>query len=67
MAQLEEEIIKESEYKPYLWWRYIDDIFFLWEHGKNKLKSYINSIYGGGTLMTYFLYWNMVKINYNHL
>ena len=27
MAELEEKIIKESEYKPYLWWRYIDDIF----------------------------------------
>ena len=33
MAELEEKIIKESEYKPYLWWRYIDDTFFLWEHG----------------------------------
>ena len=30
MAELEEKIIKESEYKPYLWWRYIDDISFLW-------------------------------------
>ena len=38
MAELEEEIIKESEYKPYLWWKYTDDIFFLWEHGENKLK-----------------------------
>ena len=36
MAELEEEIIKESEYKPYLWWRYIADIFFFWEHGENK-------------------------------
>ena len=30
MLELEEEIIKESVYKPYLWWRHIDDIFFLW-------------------------------------
>ena len=44
MAELEEEIIKESEYKPYLWWRYIDDIFFLSEHGENKLKSIIDKI-----------------------
>ena len=44
MAELEEEIIKESEYKPYLWWRYINDIFFLWEHGENKLKSIIDKI-----------------------
>ena len=38
MPELEEEIIKQSEYKPYLWWRYIDDMFFLWEDGENKLK-----------------------------
>ena len=29
MADLEEAIIKESEYKPYLWLRYFDDILFL--------------------------------------
>ena len=28
----------------FLWWRYIDDIFFLWEHGENKLKSFIDKI-----------------------
>ena len=44
MAELEEEIIKESEYKPYLWWQYIDDIFFLCEHGENKLRSFIDKI-----------------------
>ena len=30
--------------KHYLWWRYIDDIFFLWEHGEEKLRSFINDI-----------------------
>ena len=44
MAELEENIIKESKYKPYLWRRYIDDIFFLWEHGENELKSFIHKI-----------------------
>ena len=44
MVELEEEIIRESEYKPYLWWRYIDDIFFLWEHVDNKLRSFIDKI-----------------------
>ena len=41
MAELEEEIIKESEYKPHLRWRYIDNIIFLWE---NKLKFFIDKI-----------------------
>ena len=29
MAELEEEILQKAEFKSYLWWRYIDDIFFL--------------------------------------
>ena len=30
MTELEEEILSEIELKPYLWWRYINDIFFIW-------------------------------------
>ena len=44
MAELEEEILSEIELKPYLWWRYIDDIFFLWEHGEEKLKEFIEHL-----------------------
>ena len=42
MTKLEEEILREVELKPYLWWRYIDDIFFIWEHGEEKLKEFID-------------------------
>lgn len=35
---------KESEYKPYLLWRYIDKIFFLQEHDRYKLKSFVDKI-----------------------
>ena len=44
MVELEEEILRKAEFKLYLWWRYIDDIFFLWEHGEEKLKSFIDNI-----------------------
>ena len=30
ITELDEEILSEIELKPYLWWRYINDIFFLW-------------------------------------
>ena len=29
MAELEEEILWKAEFKPYLWWTYIDNTFFL--------------------------------------
>ena len=63
MAELEEEIIKESEYKPYLWWRYIDDIFFLWDHGENKLKSFIDSINKVHHTIKFTAEWSKTSIN----
>ena len=44
MAELEEDILQKAEFKLYLWWRDIDDIFFLWEHGEEKLKFFIDNI-----------------------
>ena len=42
IAELEEETLREVKLKPYLWWRYINDIFFIWEHGEEKLKEFID-------------------------
>ena len=36
MAELEEKILEIVDNKSYLWWRYIDDIFFIWEHGEKR-------------------------------
>ena len=27
-----------------IWWRYIDDIFFIWEHGEESLKAFIGQV-----------------------
>ena len=63
-AELEEKIIKESEYKPNLWWRYIDDIFFLWEHGENKLKSFIDKINKVHPTIKLTAEWSKASINF---
>ena len=39
MANLEEKFLESSPLKPYVWWRYVDDIFLIWEHGK---KIFLN-------------------------
>ena len=36
MAELEENFFEKVDNKPYLWWRYIDDIFFIWDMGKKS-------------------------------
>ena len=44
MAELEEKLLRKAEFKLHLWWRYVDDIFFLWEHGEEKLNSFKDNI-----------------------
>ena len=64
MVELEEEIIKESEYKPYLWWKYINDIFFLWKHAENKLKSSIDKINKVHSTIKFTVEWLINSINF---
>ena len=44
MAAFEEKILNIVQKKPNVWWRYIDDILFIWEHDEESLKEFINEI-----------------------
>ena len=64
MAELEEEILSEIELKPYLWWRYIDDIFFLWEHREEKLKGFIEHLNEKHPTIKFTAEWSKTSINF---
>ena len=34
MAALEEKLLSQAPDRPWLWWRYINDIFLIWHHGE---------------------------------
>ena len=42
MAQFEQDLLANSDLKPLCWWRYIDDIFFLWPHGIEALQRFMD-------------------------
>ena len=42
MDQLEDHFLREAADQPLVWFRYIDDIFFIWTHGEEKLKNFFN-------------------------
>ena len=46
MSDLEEKILDSApnNLKPLVWWRYIDDIFFLWQHGEESLKLFFDHL-----------------------
>ena len=44
MDEVETEFLKSQELQPFLWLRYIDDIFFIWTHGEEKLTQFLNEL-----------------------
>ena len=44
MADLEEKLLVMFEKKTMFWWRYIDDIFFIWERGEESLRDFIDQV-----------------------
>ena len=38
MVDLEERILEDTELQPRIWWRYINDTFFIWEHEEDSSK-----------------------------
>ena len=44
MADFEKKMLETFEKKPMIWWRYIDDKFFIWEHGEESLKVFIEQV-----------------------
>ena len=33
-----------SGFQPLVWWRYIDDIFMIWEHGEEELQNFLETL-----------------------
>ena len=44
MGKMEGDFLEKQEYKPITYLRYIDDIFFIWTHGENKLKTFLENL-----------------------
>jgi hypothetical protein len=46
MENLEIKAIETATHKPACWYRYVDDTFFIWPHGQDKLKDFLNHLNG---------------------
>jgi hypothetical protein len=44
MDMVKTEFLEQQEIKPWVWLRYIDDIFFVWLEGEDKLLQFMNTL-----------------------
>ena len=41
IGNFEQQAFNNSLLKPFIWWRFIDDIFMTWTHGEEHPKTFI--------------------------
>lgn len=44
MDKIEREFLNTQHKKPLVWWRFIDDIFIIWPHSSEELKSFTTAL-----------------------
>ena len=44
MYEAETEFLKTQESTPLVWFRHIDDVFFIWAHGKEHLETFLQEL-----------------------
>ena len=42
MGLLEKNLLSKCSKKPLVWFRYIDDVFFIWTHSKEDLDDFLD-------------------------
>ena len=44
MDKIEMAFLETQELQPLVWFRYIDNIFFIWTHGEQELQTFLHSL-----------------------
>ena len=65
MADFEERILKDIDLQSHIWWRYTNDIFFIWEHGKDFLKQFIEILNAYHPTIKFTAEWSKEEINFS--
>ena len=64
MAQLEQILLNSWGDKPWVWLRYIDNVFFFWTHGEEKLRQFISYLNGSHETITFYSESSRDRISY---
>jgi hypothetical protein len=64
MYVLETKMLQECDWKPWIWWRFLDDIFFIWLHGEQRLREFLNFINSYHNTIKYTWDWSMSQVSF---
>ena len=63
MGYLEDTILNSLVEKPLVWWRYIDDVFMIWQHGEEKLKEFLKILNSCHPTIKFTSEYSLDKVN----
>ena len=64
MRHLEERLIEGHDLKPRVWYRFVDDIFLIWEHGEEKLHNWVKYLNNAHSTKKFTLEYSKKEINF---
>lgn len=64
MDRLERTLISEARVKPYIWLRYIDDIFVVWTGCEGELNEFLSFINGKHGTIKFTWSWSKERVNF---
>ncbi len=62
-AELENCLLQHAVDKPMLWWRYIDDIFLVWQNGEDKLLEFVSYLNSAHSTTKFTAEWSKSSVN----
>ena len=64
MADLKKHLLSDIDLKPYVWWRYVHNIFLIWEHGEESLKLVLEKINNIHPTIKFTADWSHSSVNF---
>ena len=64
MDDIESKFLETQSLQPLIWLRYIDDVFFIWTHGEEKLQLFLADLNNYNTHIKFTYEFNIEYISF---
>ena len=64
MTKLEETLLTQTTISPRIWWRYIDDVFAIWDKGQDELENFLQQINTFHNTIKFTAEWSTDRVSF---